>query len=89
MTDKDRERGGDFEGILNMTVLRDDNVDLSVTGIDVGLGEAAEGGGLAAESSNPLHTLAHARRCTLPTIGALPCRVFLHLIERTQLIFGR
>ena len=87
--DKEQERGSDFSGILHETLLRDDNVDLSVTVIDVGLGEAAEGGGLAAESSNPLHTLAHARRCTLPTIGALPCRVFLHLIERTQLIFGR
>ena len=43
MTDKDRERGGGFDGILNMTLLRDDNVDLIVIGVELTKGEGPEG----------------------------------------------
>ena len=64
LTDKDRERGGGFDGILNMTVLRDDNVDLSVSGVELTKGEVPEG----KSESNRCTCFSHVRPCTLPAI---------------------
>ena len=33
--DKEQERGSDFSGILHETLLRDDNVDLIVRGVEL------------------------------------------------------
>jgi len=80
LTDKDRERGGDFDGILNMTVLRDDNVDLSVSGVEPTKGEVPEG----KSESNRCTCFSHVRPCTLPAIGELACRVFRNILEKTR-----
>ena len=42
-TDKDHEKGGGFDGILYMELLSNDNVDLSVRGVELTKGEGPEG----------------------------------------------
>ena len=41
--DQKQERGGDFDGTLNYTLHDTHNAVLSITGVEVGLGEGAEG----------------------------------------------
>ena len=76
LTGKDRERGGGFDGILNMILLRDDNVDLIVIGVELTKGEGPEGN----RESNRGTYFSHVRPCTLPVIGELICMMFRDIL---------
>ena len=62
LTDKDRERGEGCDGILNMTLLRDDNVDLIVIGVELTKGEGPEGN----RESNRGTYFSHVRHALCP-----------------------
>ena len=84
-TDKDHEKGGGFDGILHMELLSDDDVDLSVSGVEITEGEGPEG----KRESNRCTYFSHVRPCTLPAIGELPCRASRSSLEDRVAISGR
>ena len=73
-----------FYGILHMELLSDDNVDLSVSGVELTKGEGPEG----KRESNRCTYFSHVRPCTLPAIGELPCRIFRNSLEKIPTISG-
>ena len=85
LTGKDRERGGGFDGILNMILLRDDNVDLIVIGVELTKGEGPEGN----HESNRGTYFSHVRPCTLPVIGELICMMFRDILVWARAKSGR